>query len=147
MPAVDVNPDQLEVLAVVRAPDAARIAVAAHLQRPDRDPLPRRPAPGGSQGPTDNDRGADLVAEHPRELRAPRLLGQLAREEVVVRAADPDRFGMDHDFARAGVRGLRPVEDRHRANALRHGCAHRCAHPQTSPAVSTISSSFATSCS
>ena len=40
--AVDVDPDQLEVLAVVRAADAARVAVPARLQRPYRDALAGR---------------------------------------------------------------------------------------------------------
>jgi hypothetical protein len=37
--AVDVDPDQLEVVARVRAPDAARVAVPAGVQRPQRHAL------------------------------------------------------------------------------------------------------------
>ena len=125
-PAVDVDPDQLEVVARVRAPDAARVALAARVQRPHRD------APAGRQlrrgNPARRRRSCPPTSWpwHARELRAAGRVGQLAGEEVVVRAADPDRLGMDHDLARTRAQPAqggrsppspRPPRSRPRASA------------------------------
>src|SRR6202041_168359 len=101
--AVNVDPDQLEVVAGVRAPDPARGALPTRAQRPQRDPLADL-EPGAAVASERRDRGRDLVALHARELRTPGGVGQLAGEEVVVRAADADRLGCDQHLAGTGVR-------------------------------------------
>ena len=49
-PAVDVDPDQLEVIAGIRAPDRAGVAVAARAQRATAPPADRPRARRGSPG-------------------------------------------------------------------------------------------------
>src|SRR5581483_7479702 len=99
--AVDVDPDQLERVARIGATDAARITLPAGLQRPQSyalADLELTPAPW----PDGHHAAADLMALDPRELRPAGRLGQLAGEEVVVRAADADRLGRDHYLVRPG---------------------------------------------
>ena len=69
--SVDVDPDQLEVVARVAAADAARVAMAARVQRPERDPSADR-QPFVAVGTDGGDPGCRLVSLHARELRSPR---------------------------------------------------------------------------
>ena len=98
----------------VRAPDAARVALAAGAQRPQRD-APSDLELGPAPVPDGDDRPRDLVALDARELRAARRVGELAGEEVVVGAADPDGL--------AGARAPLPARDRAGSATLGH--AHR----------------------
>ena len=72
---------------------------------------------------------ADLVALHAGKLRTPRGVGQLAGEEVVVRAADADRLGADQHLARPWIGRLGTVDDSDRADPLGDGGLHRRSAP------------------
>jgi hypothetical protein len=65
--AVEVNPDQLEVVAGVVAADAARITVPARLQRVDSDPLTCLELVAAVRAER-GDRPRELVSLNPREL-------------------------------------------------------------------------------
>ena len=138
-PAVDVDADELEVVAGVGPPDAAGVAAPAGADRQHRHPLAVGEV-GPAVRPHRGDGGADLVAEDPGELGAAGGVGHLAGEQVVVRAAQSHRLGPDEHLAGAGGAGLGPVEHRHLADALSDGGAHQ---PHTSAAVSTTSASLA----
>ena len=96
--AVGVDADEAEAVADVAAADAARVAVAAGRERPQRDPDAgaQRVVAARADGV---DRRRDLVALDARQRRADGLV-QLAGEEVEVRPADPDGLGPDDDLAR-----------------------------------------------
>ena len=79
--------------------------------------------------PTRDDPSADLVALDAGELGPSRLVGQLAEEEVVVRAADPDCLGGEHHLAGRRRRRLVPVDDRDRLHPAGDRCAHRSSPP------------------
>jgi hypothetical protein len=64
------------------------------------------------------------VTQYPRELGPAGCLGQLPSHEVVVRAADPDRLGRDHELTRTGLRRLRALRQRDIADRLGYDRAH-----------------------
>ena len=139
---VEVDADQLEVVARVRASDAARVAMAAGVQRVHGHSLvdtQLRP----TIRPDGGDRAGDLVALDAGELRTAGRIGQLAGKEVVIRAADADRLRVNDHLARTGI-----VRGSGRSTTAivptRSVTAARMPQPHTSAAVSTISSSFAT---
>jgi hypothetical protein len=72
------------------------------------------------------------------------LRRELAGEEVVIRAADPNPLRPHHHLAGSWGRRLGAIKQRHPPHPLGHRGSHQ---PHTSAAVSTISSSFATCCS
>jgi hypothetical protein len=76
------------------------------LLKPHALPIPQLRAAAGAER---DDRPRHLVSLHPRELRAARPLGQLARIEVKVRAADTHRLGAQDHLAGGGLGGPRPL--------------------------------------
>jgi hypothetical protein len=131
--AVEVDPDQLEVVARVRSSDAARVAVTTRDQWPDRDELAHGEllTAAGSQR---RDPRSDLMPKNPRKLRAARLLRELTEEEVVIGSADSDGLGREQHLAVTRLWWLGAVDHDHRAGCLCHRRAHP---PQPRASVST----------
>ncbi len=125
--AVDVDPDQLEVVARVRAPDAARVALPAREQRPQRDPA------------ADHELRAAVGPDAPRSWRRPRGPGcagtairRRRRTARRGRSGSPSRRSRPPRGARRprpgpGTSGSGRSTQRHRRDALGHRGAHSVA--------------------
>jgi hypothetical protein len=130
--AVDVDADEREVRADVRAPDRAGVALAAAAQRPDRHALALLQVRRRVRSELLDDR-RDLVTLDLGELRAVDGGGDdLAGEEVVVRAAEPDRLRAQERLARIWLAGVGNVRHLHDVRLLRDGCPHLLAPPRRS---------------
>ena len=145
-PTVDVDPDQLEVVARVRAPDAARVAVARTRAAATAPPAGRPRAPAGNPGP---------ARRSSRRPRAPGRGGTANRRRRRTarrrRSGSPSRRCRPPPGARPPRRARAPAGRARSSTAIdptRSVTAARIAtsdaQPQTSAAVSTISSSLAT---
>ena len=111
----------------VASADAARVALPARSQRPDRDALagtdvPRAVGPHGLHDP------GELVS---LDARVP-LQPELAVEVVEVRSAEADGLRADEHLAVLRLACVRHVCDPHRPRGLGDGGLH----PDSSPMVS-----------
>ena len=87
------------------------------MQRPYRDALADmqlRTATGAKR----RDAPGQFVALHPRELRPASRVRQVSGKEVIVRAADPDCLGANHNVPRTGGSRFGALDHPHGTGAL-----------------------------